>query len=43
MHKLKEMCSKWYREPISKTKIGLIYGLLGILLLGNLYQMKQIG
>lgn len=41
MHELKKM--KWQFESLSKGKIGLIYGLLGVLIWSNLYQMKQNG
>lgn len=43
MHKIKEIHARWHSRPISKAKIGFIYGLLGVFLLSNLYQMKQSG
>lgn len=43
MHKFKEIYLRWHNESISKTKIAIIYGLLGVFLLSNLFQMKQMG
>ena len=43
MHFIKKICSRWHMEPINKTKIKLLYGLLGVVMLGNLYQLNQLG
>lgn len=43
MHFIKKTYSKWHMEPISKTRSGLLYVLLGIIAFGNLYQMNQLG
>ena len=43
MHFIKKIFSRWHIEPINKTKIKLLYGLLGVVMLGNLYQLNQLG
>lgn len=43
MHFIKRIYCRWHKEFMDKTKIKLFYGLLGVVILGNFYQMNQLG
>lgn len=43
MHFIKKILSKCHMEPIKKTTIRYLYGLLGVIMICSLYQVNQLG
>lgn len=43
MHFIKKISSKCHMEPINKTTTRFLYSLLGVIIMGSLYQVNQLG